>query len=134
MKSKRGPRAAWFMGLVMGALVVVGQGCSLGSGNAPVNAGKARETLRAAMDSWKRGDKVDALQSATPRIYVIDLEWQDGAKLADFQIVGEGVEKDAQFYCPVRLTIRDANGQEATREVTYMVSTAPNLTVSRKLF
>ncbi len=53
-----------------------GVGCSRGPRSAPVDAAKARETLRAALESWKKGDKVDALQKTSPAIYVIDTEWQ----------------------------------------------------------
>jgi hypothetical protein len=125
---------AWFLGLCCGLAALGGSGCSGGIRNAPVDAGKARETLRTALESWKKGDKADALQSASPPIYVIDAEWQGGAKLKDFQIVGDGEVKDAQLFCPVRLTVAGPGGQDVKREVMYIISTAPNLTVSRKLF
>jgi hypothetical protein len=115
------------------SLLLAGSGCSSGPRNAPVDASKARETLRTALDSWKRGDKVNALQSASPPIYVIDLEWESGAVLKDYRIVDDGKEMDANLFCPVKLTVRSPNGQETTREVTYIISTAPNLTVSRKV-
>jgi hypothetical protein len=133
MQSKRGQRFIWLLG-ILGALVAFGPGCSRGFHNAPVDAAKARETLRAALESWKQGDKVDALQKASPPIYVIDMEWQSGGKLADYQIVSEGEEKDAHLYCPVKLLLHDSKGQETKREVTYIISTAPNFTVSRKVF
>jgi hypothetical protein len=107
-------------------------GCS-GPANAPVDAAKARATLRTALDSWKRGDKADALQAASPPIYVIDPDWQAGVALAKYEIVSDGKEMDAQLLCPVVLTLRQ-QGREVSREVTFYVSTAPNLTVARKLF
>lgn len=115
------------------ALMIAVVGCRGSHGNAPVSGDKAREVLRTALESWKKGDKIDALQSQSPPIYVIDLEWQQGAKLKDYQIVGDGEEKDAHLFCNVRLTINDSSGKETTREVTYIISTAPNITVSRKL-
>lgn len=117
--------------LAAGLLVL---GCNSGPNNAPVNAGKARETLLAALESWKKGEKSDALQKASPPIYVIDSEWQQGAVLKGYEVLGEGEEKDAHLFAKVRLTVREAGGKDVTREVTYIVSTAPNLTVSRKLF
>jgi hypothetical protein len=134
MESKRRQRFPRFLWAVCGLVVTFGLGCSQGFNNAPVNADKARETLRTALDSWKKGDKVDALQSASPPIYVIDMEWQAGAKLKDFELTGDGKAMDAQLYCPVKLTVREPGGKEVTKEVTYMISTAPNLTVSRKVF
>jgi hypothetical protein len=109
-------------------------GCSRSFHNAPVNASRARETLRAALESWKQGDQVDALQGDDPPIYVVDMDWQAGVKLAAYQIVNDGQEKDAQLFCPVKLTLRDPRGKETSKQVIYMIATAPNLVVSRKVF
>lgn len=121
---------------IVGALVgAIASGCSRGFDNAPVDTSLARETLQKAMESWKKGDKVDALQSATPPIYVIDMEWQNGGALKDFEIVGQGEAKDAHLICPVKLTVRaPGGGKETKKEQLYIISTAPNLTVSRKMF
>jgi hypothetical protein len=102
--------------------------------NAPVNASKAREHLRTALDSWKAGEPATALRNRAPPIYVIDTEWQSGAMLTEYQIVGDGEEKDAVLFCKVKLTVRDTNGKDQLREVTFIVSTSPNVTVSRKIF
>jgi hypothetical protein len=121
---------------ILGALGgVIASGCSKGFDNAPVDVSLARETLQKAMDSWKHGDKVDALQSADPPIYVIDMEWQGGSSLKDYEIVGSGEAKDAHLMCQVKLTVRaPGTGKETKKELTYIISTAPNLTVSRKVF
>jgi hypothetical protein len=108
-------------------------GCS-GPANAPVDAAKARDALRTALDSWKRGEKIDQLQSASPPVYVIDSEWQAGVVLKEYKLVNDGTPMDANLHCPVRLTVKAAGGAESTREVTYVISTAPNVTVSRKVF
>jgi len=115
-------------------LLVLATGCSSGPVHAPVDAAKARETLRAALDSWRKGDPIDALQRGSPPIYVIDVEWQAGAKLVEYQLAGSGDEKDAHLFCPVQLTVRSPDGRTNKRDVTYVISTAPNLTVSRKVF
>lgn len=117
-----------------GAIALVAIGCSRGFHNAPVAAEKARDILQTALESWKKGDNVKALQSASPPIYVIDTEWESGAVLTDYKLVNNGEAKDAQLYCPVKLTIREPGGKEVQREVTYMISTAPNQTVARKVF
>jgi hypothetical protein len=121
---------------VLGAMAtLIASGCSKGYNNAPVDASMARECLQTAMESWKRGDKVDALQNSDPPIYVIDLEWKNGNLLKDYEIVGQGEPKDAHLMCPVKLTIRAlATGKETKKEVTYIISTAPNISVSRKVF
>jgi hypothetical protein len=124
-------RSYLVVALLAGTLAL---GCSRGFNNAPVDASQARDTLRLVLESWKQGDKVDALQSADPPIYVIDMDWQAGARLKDFQLVNDGKEMDAQLFCPVQLTLQSATGKEMKTQVTYIVATAPNLTVSRKVF
>lgn len=133
----REPRAplAWILCLLGSLAALVGSGCSKGFDNAPVDASVARETLKKALESWKKGDRVDALQQANPPIFVIDMEWQSGAGLKDYEIVGAGEERDAHLVCQVKLTLRGpAGGRDAKKEQTYVISTAPNLTVSRKVF
>jgi hypothetical protein len=133
MNNRQWLRLPSLVGALCALAVSISAGCS-GGLNAPVDAGKARETLRAALESWKNGDKLDALQGSSPPIYVIDMEWQSGAKLKDYQIVSDGEEKDAHLFCPVKLTVLGAGGRETKSEVIFIVATAPNLTVSRKVF
>jgi len=125
-------RSIWFISLV-GAGIAIAQGCSQPK-NAPVDPPKARQTLVTALDNWKSGAQVDALQRSSPPIYVVDSEWKSGAKLKDYRLINEGQKMDANLFCPVELTVVLPDGKEMVREVTYMISTAPNLTVSRKLF
>jgi hypothetical protein len=113
---------------------LLGLGCSAGPNNAPVVGSEARDALRTALESWKKGDKVDDLQDASPPIYVIDQEWKGGAKLKDYQVTGDGEEKDAHLFAPVKLTVRLSSGREVRKNVIYIISTAPNITVSRKVF
>jgi hypothetical protein len=120
--------------LVLTGAALAAAGCSSGPVHDPVDAAKARESLRTALESWKKGEAIEALQGASPPIYVIDAEWQSGMKLVSYQVLGDGEEKDAHLFCPVQLTLREPGGREVKRSVTYIVSTAPNLTVSRKLF
>jgi hypothetical protein len=134
MKSRRKLLIRCFIMASCVLIVTLGAGCSSESGNAPVNSAKARETLRIAMESWKNGETAESLQSASPPIYVIDMEWTEGTKLEDYQIMGDGEEKDAHLFCPVKLVFRDSKGKTQRAEVIYIISTAPSLTVSRKVF
>jgi hypothetical protein len=120
------------IGLVCVGAVCSTIGCNWG-GSSPVNAARAREYLQTALESWKKGDSSETLKKGSPPIYIIDLEWQSGAKLVDYQLVSDE-EKDAMLYSKVKLTVKDANGKDVQKDVTFMISTAPNVTVSRKLF
>ena len=96
--------------------------------------GRPATPSSAALESWKKGEPSTALEKASPPIYVIDPDWQAGAKLIDYEILGPGEEKDAQLFATVRLVLRGPDGKDARREVTFMVATAPNVTVARKIF
>lgn len=115
-------------------LATLAAGCNRGPQIDPLDASKARDVLTTALGSWKKGDAVTALQAGSPPVYVIDPDWEAGAKLVNYQVLGDGEEKDAQLFAKVRLTLRNPGGADVTREVTFMVSTFPNVTVSRKIF
>src|SRR5436190_1117633 len=62
---------AFALGLVVGL-----SGCSGGGGRAaPVDPPRAREALVTALDSWKKGEKPEALKEASPSIVVQDFDW-----------------------------------------------------------
>ena len=135
MSNKRRLRSLRFWFVVWALAAAADAGCSSRPPqNAPVDADRARATLRTALDSWKQGDKADGLQSASPPIYVIDMDWKAGTRLKDYQVMGDGEEKDAHLFSRVKLTLVGPGGRETSRDVTYIISTAPNLTVARKVF
>jgi hypothetical protein len=105
-------------------------GCS-GSGS--VDTVRARETLKTALDVWKKGDPPDALKNNTPAVTAQDLDWLGGAKLVDYEVTGEGKIVEANLYVPVNLTLTTAKGKEVKKKVTYVVSTSPYLAVFRAL-
>src|SRR5438045_8272363 len=110
--SRSRPGVACVVGALVTAAVV---GCSSGPVHAPVQAEKARETLRTALESWKKGDRADALQAAAPPIYVIDADWPAGAKLLEYRLTGDGDEKDAHLFCPVTLTVQEPGRKAVVR-------------------
>jgi hypothetical protein len=102
--------------------------------SAPVNAKLARETLDQVLTNWKKGESLDTLQNASPKIVVQDLDWSSGAKLIEYEIVGDGKEVDANLIAEVKLKLRDPRGKEFERNVKYVVGTSPVLTVFRDMF
>ena len=99
-----------------------------------VDASLARESLKTALESWKKGDPLAKLKAARPAIVVQDMDWEGGASLADYQIEGEGKGDTANLRVPVSLTLRDAKGKEVKKSVTYVVGTSPAITVFREIF
>jgi hypothetical protein len=116
-------------------LLLLCAGCSTGPKRAAdVEPEKARDALRTALESWKKGDKPETLQQRSPAITVQDMDWESGLRLLSYELKDEGSAYDANLYCEVRLTLRTPQGAEAKKEVTYIVGTSPVLTVFRKLF
>lgn len=115
--------------LVLGLAMILGCGASH-----KVQPDVATSTLRSTLESWKNGQAPDDLQKATPAIVVQDLDWTGGAKLVDFEILEGGKPVDANLYAQVKLKLRDKEGGESEKTVTYVVGTSPKLTVFRQMF
>ncbi len=111
-------------------------GCSSGSAAHAVNPSQARDALVTALDHWKKGDAPRSLSQASPSMTVQDFEWERGAKLLDYQILGDGQEKDANLSVKVRLTLAGDQPRSKTVEktVSYLVGTSPSVTVFRDMF
>lgn len=106
-------------------------GCAQGVAH-PVDPDRARDALKTALDHWKSGgDPLSMPSSATP-MTVQDLEWQSGAKLVDYQILGDGVPADANLRVKVKLTLA-GKGKKAEKTVNYLVTTSPAVTVFRDM-
>lgn len=94
----------------------------------------ARRTLTHALDQWKSGADPESLRAAKPEIVVQDFDWIGGAKLQQYEILGDGEPRDANLVVKVKLTLRDQEEKESSKVVTYLVGTAPVLTVFRDMF
>ena len=132
--SLRAGRAATICMIAAVAGMLFG-GCSgEGARAARVNPPRAREALRTALESWKKGEPPSALKSASPAIVIQDFEWQAGQKLVGYEVTSDGSDDDANLRIPVRLMLRDPGGREVQKEVVYVVGTSPVLTVFREMF
>lgn len=124
-------KRSWPSWLVVASLAaVLLSGCS-GSAPSAVDDGQARDTLKTALDGWKKGDSPSALKEASPSIIVQDLDWINGDKLVDYQLDGDSKTREANLYIPVKLTIKRGQGKEVKKSVSYIVSTNPTHTVFR---
>jgi hypothetical protein len=102
--------------------------------SAPVDRSKALDTLTRVMESWKEGETVDSLREESPPVVVQDFDWTSGMKLVDYELVGDGKPVDANLIAQVKLTLQDKEGTQREKTVTYVVGTAPALTVFRDMF
>ena len=94
----------------------------------------ARATLTEVLETWKRGGTISELRQRTPEIVVQEALWSQGRQLEHYELLGEGREEDANLFCEVELTLVDAAGDPPQKKtVTYVVGTAPVLTVFRAI-
>jgi hypothetical protein len=109
-------------------------GCSSGNAHA-VNTTQARDALVTALDHWKKGDAPRSLSAASPSMTVQDFEWERGAKLLDYETLGDGQAKDANLSVKVKLTLAGDQPKAKTVEktVSYLVGTSPSVTVFRDM-
>ena len=110
--------------LVLVALGLCG-GCQPTAG--PVDMPKAKQALVAALDAWKRGDKLESLKP----VVVQDMDWSAGAMLVSYELAGDAKDDTFSLRCPVKLKLV-AEGKEVERSVTYTVGTSPVTTVFRE--
>jgi len=115
-------RISVFLALLVG----LSPGC--GSSPQPVDASKAKQSLIAALDAWKRGDRPESLKP----VVVQDMDWMNGAKLVAYELAGNAKEDTLILRCPVKLKLVGADGKESERTVTYIVGTSPVTTVFRE--
>ena len=108
-------------------------GCAGSGASYPVDPERARTTLRSALESWKRGDKIESLKAGSPPIVAQDFDWMAGARLDDYAVLDDGRAEDANLRVKVQLAVRPARGAAARKTVTYVVGTDPALTVFRAM-
>ncbi len=121
----------------LGALLaLVLPGCSGAAAHA-VDPSRARDALVTALDHWKTGEDSKTLSSSTTPMTVQDFDWQGGAKLVDYQLLGEGQKRDANLSIKVKLTLAPGRGKgqgkNVEKTVYYLVGTSPSVTVFRDM-
>lgn len=120
---------------LVAALCAAAPGCGEGLQTAdPVDADRARETLRTVLETWKNGDAPESLKERSPSIVVQDMDWIGGTRLLNYEIVDSGRAVDANLLCKVKLTLSGPQNRATSKTVTYIVGTSPVLTVFREVF
>ena len=85
------------------------------------------------MESWKEGKTPEDLLNESPEIVVQEPEWNDGAKLLDYQIVSDDAPAGPNLITTVKLKLSKVDGTVTEKTATYVVGTSPKLTVYRNL-
>jgi hypothetical protein len=125
----------WMLAACLVALAFVFfTGCSGSSQAHAVNPSLARESLKTALEQWKKGEGPRSLESSVTPMTIQDFDWAAGAKLIDYQILDEGKAEDANLRVQVKLTLSNTGKDKektAEKKVWYIVGTSPSVTVFR---
>jgi hypothetical protein len=114
-------------------------GCSNSNTAYAVNEPQARDALKIALDAWKKGETSQSLASSSTPMTVQDFEWDTGAKLVDYQLVGDGRADGPNLRIEVKLTttgepVKGSKEAKPTeKKASYVVGTSPRLTVFRDI-
>lgn len=112
-------------------------GCSNSSSAHAVDMPRARDALKSALDEWKKGESLKSVRSSSSPMVVQDSDWAAGAKLTDYEIIGDGQAQDANLRVGVKLTVNGSpatgksQGKTVEKKVWYLVTTSPQVTVFR---
>lgn len=100
-------------------------GCSQEAPSHPLDTNVARESVRKAMQAWVDGKTPQDLK---PGIIIGDPAWEQGTKLASFEILDKEENNDgSNLYIHVVRKFDGAGVGEA--KVTYIVGTSPVVTI-----
>jgi hypothetical protein len=117
---------------VLSALML--SGCSGSSPAAAVDAPLARESLKVALDHWKKGEDPKSLLSSATPMTAQDYEWASGAKLLDYEILDNGREEAANLRVQVKITLTEqGKTKSVAKTASYVVGTSPSVTVFRDI-
>jgi hypothetical protein len=114
-----------------GSLIVLA-GCGAGGAAEQADPAKAQEALRAVLDAWKSGAKLQELEKRTPPIHVKDLDWVGGFKLTSYQADASGKLAGYDMTYPVVLELESPKGKSVKKNAVYTITTGPRLLVSRQ--
>lgn len=120
--------ANWFTASLALCLVI---GC--GPRRVPVSDGEqARQLLSETLQAWQSGATVEDQRQKTPPVYVAEEMWLGGTALDRFEITHAAEVFGTNVRFGVRLTCVEKGGSKWDREVKYLVTTTPALTVARE--
>jgi hypothetical protein len=96
--------------------------------------GRPRQILDATLESWQKGETVEALKGASPLGLAEDPKGKRGEKLSKFEVEDEGKPSGAKRPLNITLWLAHANGEEVHEQVVYKIRTEPIVTVFRSVF
>jgi hypothetical protein len=112
---------------VLVALVTLASGCGSESQQ---DLDLIRDSVVAALETWKKADRSDTLKSRSPAIEFHDDDWQRGARLIGYELTKTYRDTDGAARCVVTLSIL-SRGKSKTIKVTYQANTSTKIVIAR---
>lgn len=107
-------------------LLLVGLcGCSVKPNEYALDPDLARTSVQMALQAWVDGKKPDDLK---PKIVIGDPEWNQGKKLASFEVLTKEETTDGSNL-HIQVVRKFSAGEAAEAKVTYIVGTSPVVTI-----
>lgn len=118
----------WYAALWFNCLAFL-VGC--GNHYTPVDAGTAQAALSSTLEAWKEGKQPADLLEGSPSIEVQDIEWNNGAKLLEYEIVSDDGASGQGLIAWVKMKLTSSNGKTTETTAKYVVNTSPDVRVLR---
>ncbi len=103
------------------AVPLLAAGCN-SSGLSAAEYDRAQRSLEQALEAWKRGEAAKKWAAETAPVRCVDLEWNQGYRLLDFQIVGLTADSNGYPEARVRLSVQKAKGPAEERDALYGIN------------
>jgi hypothetical protein len=113
-------------------LLLIASGCGVGGQPQPTDSEQARAALRAALDSWKAGEKPEVLARQSPAIHVKDVDWDGGFRLVAYRADADGRLVGYDMNYPVVLELKSPRGVAVKKNAVYTVTTRNEVFISRQ--
>ena len=81
---------------------------------------------------WKAGRSPDELRQRVPPVYVAEDLWRQGFQLTDYSIDGSGEMFGTNVRVRVTLKGNGLRGEPINRQMKYLVTTTPAMTIARE--
>lgn len=118
-------RSTMVLAILLGLIT---PGCQQTSRDLALDEAQAREACKTALEAWQSSKKPQDLK---PDIIASDYAWNSGSELVSFDFLPGERSDGTNLHIPVQLTLKDGKGREASSKATYVVGTAPVVTVIR---
>jgi hypothetical protein len=118
--------------LSVAGLLLTASGCGAGGTPETADSAQAQAALRAALESWKSGQKPEDLARQSPPIHVKDADWDGGFRLVDFRADAQGKLAGYDVNYAVVLELKSPKGVPIKKNAVYTITTRPELVIARQ--